>query len=184
MPALGPHPACLVSAPVVGVGKSRRTLHLTNYWVERAIGVLRRTEVPQPRVRLGSNALQQRRRQRDLPMPGSPESNTTCPSPVFAFDQRLISSSSSSSRPTSSVTPLACRASKRLSTERLAVQPKTSPYLRCPSGLSRQGPQARTSCQATFACSRQSRRCSALQYPASARRGSVSHRRCPLLSLA
>ena len=54
---------------------------------------------------------------RDLPMPGSPESNTTWPSPVFAFDQRRSSSSSSSSRPTSSVRPLACRASKRLSTE-------------------------------------------------------------------
>ena len=50
-------------------------------------------------------------------MPASPESNTTWPSPVFAFDQRRSSSSSSSSRPTSSVRPLACRASKRLSTE-------------------------------------------------------------------
>ena len=50
-------------------------------------------------------------------MPASPESNTTWPSPVFAFDQRRSSNSSSSSRPTSSVSPLAWRASKRLSTE-------------------------------------------------------------------
>ena len=54
---------------------------------------------------------------RDLPMPASPESSTTWPSPVFAFDQRRNSSSSSSSRPTSSVRPPACIASKRLSTE-------------------------------------------------------------------
>ena len=53
----------------------------------------------------------------DLPIPSSPERRTTWPSPVFAFDQRRSSSSSSSSRPTSSVNPLACRASKRLSTE-------------------------------------------------------------------
>ena len=52
-----------------------------------------------------------------MPMPASPESSTTWPSPVFAFDQRRSSSSSSSSRPTSSVRPLACSASKRLSTE-------------------------------------------------------------------
>jgi len=44
---------------------------------------------------------------RDLPIPGSPESNTTWPSPVFAFDQRRSSRSSSSSRPTSSVRPVA-----------------------------------------------------------------------------
>jgi hypothetical protein len=35
-----------------------------------------------------------------FPMPASPESNTTRPSPFFAFDQRRRSSSSSSSRPT------------------------------------------------------------------------------------
>ena len=54
---------------------------------------------------------------RDLPMPASPDSNTTWPSPVFAFDHRRSSSSSSSSRPTSSVRPLACMASNRPSTE-------------------------------------------------------------------
>ena len=62
-------------------------------------------------------------------MPASPERSTTWPSPVFAFDQRRSRSSSSSSRPTSSVTPLACRASKRLSTEagRNAAQARTRP---------------------------------------------------------
>ena len=68
---------------------------------------------------------------RDLPIPASPESNTTWPSPVFAFDQRRSSNSSSSSRPTSSVNPLACRASKRLSTElgRNAAQARTGPLM-------------------------------------------------------
>jgi hypothetical protein len=54
---------------------------------------------------------------RDLPIPASPERRTTWPSPVFAFDQRRSNNSSSSSRPTRAVRPLACRASKRLSTE-------------------------------------------------------------------
>ena len=53
---------------------------------------------------------------RDLPIPASPDNSTTCPSPVLASDHRRSSRSSSSSRPTSSVSPLAWRASKRLST--------------------------------------------------------------------
>ena len=64
-------------------------------------------------------------------MPGSPDSNTTWPSPAFALDQRRSSNSSSSSRPTSSVSPLACKASKRLSTEagRNAAQARTGPAM-------------------------------------------------------
>jgi hypothetical protein len=64
---------------------------------------------------------------RDLPMPASPERSTTCPSLVLAFDQRRRRISSSSSRPTSSVNALACRASKRPSTPlgRSAVQART-----------------------------------------------------------
>src|SRR5208283_3432654 len=54
---------------------------------------------------------------RDLPIPASPESNTTWPSPVFALDQRRSSNSNSSSRPTSAVRPLACSASNRPSAE-------------------------------------------------------------------
>src|ERR1700730_4225939 len=54
---------------------------------------------------------------RDLPMPASPDSNTTCPSPVFVLDQRRSSNSDSSSRPTRAVRPLACIASKRPSAE-------------------------------------------------------------------
>ena len=42
---------------------------------------------------------------RDFPIPASPESSTTWPSPLFALDQRRRSNSSSSSRPTSSVRP-------------------------------------------------------------------------------
>ena len=64
-------------------------------------------------------------------MPGSPESSTTWPSPVFALDQRRSSSSISSSRPTRAVRPVACSASKRLSTElaRSAAQARTGPAM-------------------------------------------------------
>ena len=41
----------------------------------------------------------------DLPIPASPDSSTTWPSPVLALAQRRRSSSSSSSRPTSAVRP-------------------------------------------------------------------------------
>ena len=68
---------------------------------------------------------------RDLPMPASPESSTTWPSPLFAFDQRRSSKSNSSSRPTSAVRPLACSASKRLSAElgRSAAQARAGPAM-------------------------------------------------------
>ena len=50
----------------------------------------------------------------DLPMPGSPDMSTTCPSPLLACSQRRSSNSISSSRPTSGVSPaLRCAASKR-----------------------------------------------------------------------
>src|SRR6516162_6646586 len=52
---------------------------------------------------------------RDLPMPGSPETSTTRPSPDFACCQRRVRRSSSSSRPTSGVVPER-NASKRLTT--------------------------------------------------------------------
>jgi hypothetical protein len=64
---------------------------------------------------------------RDFPIPASPESSTTWPSPLFALDQRRRSNSSSSSRPTSAVRPAVCSASKRLATElaRSAAQART-----------------------------------------------------------
>ena len=52
---------------------------------------------------------------RDLPIPGSPETSTTRPSPSFACCQRRNKRSSSSSRPTSGVVPER-NASKRLTT--------------------------------------------------------------------
>ena len=68
---------------------------------------------------------------RDLPMPASPDSRTTWPSPLFAFAQRRISNSVSSSRPTSAVRPLPCSASKRLSIElgRSAAKARTRPAM-------------------------------------------------------
>ena len=53
----------------------------------------------------------------DLPIPASPDSSTTWPSPVLALAQRRNSSPSSSSRPTNAVRLPECIASKRLSTE-------------------------------------------------------------------
>src|ERR1700745_2242229 len=52
---------------------------------------------------------------RALPIPGSPETSTTRPSPDFAWCQRRNKRSSSSSRPTSGVAPER-NASKRLTT--------------------------------------------------------------------
>ena len=97
---------------------------------ERAIGCLRRAVITQlccsPARRSITAAVS-----RDLPMPGSPESSTTWPSPLFALSQRRRINSSSSSRPTSAVRPSACNASKRLSTEagRSAAQALTGPTM-------------------------------------------------------
>ena len=63
--------------------------------VESAVGVLWRAEIAQARMRLSCEAFQERSGNRDLPIPGSPESNTTWPLPVFAFDHRRSSNSSS-----------------------------------------------------------------------------------------
>ena len=52
---------------------------------------------------------------RDLPMPGSPEISTICPSPAFASSQSRINSPTSSSRPIRGVVAVRS-ASKRLST--------------------------------------------------------------------
>ena len=53
---------------------------------------------------------------RDLPIPGSPLSSTTCPLPALASPQRSVRSASSCSRPTSGKVPPVCRASNRSST--------------------------------------------------------------------
>ena len=66
----------------------------------------------------------------DLPMPASPDSSTTPPSPPFARAQHRRIRSSSSSRPTSSTGPVR-NASKRLSTTlaRTASQAGTGPAI-------------------------------------------------------
>ena len=60
---------------------------------------------------------------RDLPIPASPVSRTTWPSPLLACRQRSSSKASSWSRPTIGATPPACRAAKRLSS---ACSPRTA----------------------------------------------------------
>ena len=54
----------------VVVGKSGSTFHLTDDRVKRAVGVLRRAEIPQSRMRLSGNALHQRRGQPRFADPG------------------------------------------------------------------------------------------------------------------
>ena len=116
--------------------------------------MLRRTEIAQARVRFACYASISAAVSRDLPIPASPDRSTTWPSPVFAFDQRRSSSSSSSSRPTSSVRPLACSASKRLSTAAGSQRrprphrPRDAFEVLCPPGL-----VVRTGCRSAFACS-------------------------------
>ena len=132
--ALGPvaHRACRDFVfGVVAMRKSCRTFHLTDDRKERAVGVLRRTEIAQARVRGVCASPSTKRCYRDFPIPASPERSTTWPSPLFALSQRRSSSSSSSSRPTSSVRPVAWKASKRLSTEeaRSAAQALTGPAM-------------------------------------------------------
>src|SRR6202040_1585589 len=48
------------------VRQARRTLHLANDRKKRTVGVLRRTEIPQARVRFRSDVFQQGRRQSGL----------------------------------------------------------------------------------------------------------------------
>jgi hypothetical protein len=80
---------------------------------------------------------------RDFPIPASPATSTTWPSPVFALDQRRTSNSASSSRPTREVSPVACIASKRLSTEltRSAAQARVGPAMPLTS-LAKLGPRS------------------------------------------
>ena len=115
----------------VVVHKSAGTLHLADDGIERAVGVLWRTEIAPAGVRLAGKAFQSAAVSRDLPMPASPERSTTWPSPFFALAQRRSSSSDFSSRPTRAVRPLACSASKQLSTElaRSAAQMCTDPAM-------------------------------------------------------
>ena len=81
------------------VRKSCGTLHLADDRIKRAVRMLRGAKIAQPSVRLSHKAFQHRRRQPRLNMPVSTrEQHHFWPSPVFAFDQRAASSSSSSSR--------------------------------------------------------------------------------------
>ena len=105
-------------------------LHLANDRKECAVSVLRRAEVRQTSMRFGSETFQERSRQSRSANSRLTRQQHHLP-PVLAFDQRRSRSSSSSSRPTSSVRPLACSASKRLSTEagRSADQASTGPAI-------------------------------------------------------
>ena len=79
-------------------------LQLLDHRMQRAGRVVGRALVEQAQcaARRASRSRSSRTR-RDLPIPGSPESSTTWPSPSLACRQRRSSSASSSSRPTSGV---------------------------------------------------------------------------------
>ena len=95
--------------------ESGRPFELGDDRIERAVLVMRRAEIAQVGVRLPPSRSARSSVSRDLPIPGSPDSSTTRPSPLAACRQRRSSNSSSSSRPTSGVVA-ARKASKRLST--------------------------------------------------------------------
>ena len=128
-------------------------------------------------MRLALDALLQAASSRDLPMPGSPESRTTRPSPAFACAQRRTSSASSSSRPTSGVRRGACSASKRLSAApgRSTRQARTG--LAKPLTASGRGRRSRTGRRRAAASRRRSPPCRARPAPAAAPPGWASRRR-------
>ena len=61
----------------VVVPKSSGMLDLPDSRIKCAVGMLWRAEIAQSGLWLGSNRFEQRAVNRDLPMPGSPDSNTT-----------------------------------------------------------------------------------------------------------
>ena len=127
------HRACRASLlRGVVVRHSGGTFHLADDRIKRAVGVLRRAEIAQPRVRLAGEAFQKRGRQprfADAGLAGKQHHLAFAglcsrPAPKQQFD--------SSSRPTRAVRPLACSASNRLSTELAAAPPRPAPARRCP----------------------------------------------------
>jgi len=102
--------------PVVSL-KASSPFELRDERVERAVAVMRRAKKTaalvcgSSRSRSSSAAIR-----RDLPMPGSPETSTICPSPAFARCHRRTNRSISSPRPTSGVSAVTRNASNRLST--------------------------------------------------------------------
>ena len=90
----------------VRMPKTGRPLHLRDHRIERAVLMMRRAEIAQPRCAVRRrSARPDASARRDLPTPGSAEISTTRPLPAFACAQRRSSSSISSSRPTSGVAP-------------------------------------------------------------------------------
>ena len=97
----------------------RGALELLDDGVERGVEVIGRALVAQSGVPLLAIRSRSTWVSRDLPMPGSPLTSTTCPSPSLACCQRRSSSATSSSRPTRGVSATSLRAaSKRLSVAR------------------------------------------------------------------
>ena len=134
----------------------------------------------------GSSASRSRsaRTSRDLPMPGSPESSTTCPSPSRARAQRSSRSASSCSRPTSGVSAAPRSASKRPSA--CAVPPDAPSPHRLGEPLEPSAPRGRrssnrppTSCAGALGDHDRAR---ARPAPAGGRPGSASRRPRPPLA--
>jgi hypothetical protein len=96
--------------------KSRRPAELLDKREQRAVLVIRRAEVAQAEIRLVAEPLRKCRDDPRLADAGSPETNTTWPSPALARAQRRNSKSISSSRPTSGLSVDPRNASNRLAT--------------------------------------------------------------------
>ena len=155
MSARAGHRACRASRSDHRRAPVQRRVPLTDGWIKCAFHMLRRAKIAQDRacgsVARGSSGAAV---SRDLPISASPESNTTWPSPVFAFDHRRISNSTSSSRPTRTVRSSVCSASKRPSAElpHSAAQARIGPEMPLRSFGS--SPQTRRGCRVIFACRR------------------------------
>ena len=109
---------------------------------------------------------------RDLPMPGSPDSSTTWPSPSLAWRQRDSSRRTSSSRPTRGVRPARRGGLEARGAGRLAHPVDRHRRAHAPDRQRRRGRRRGTGPRSAGRCWRRPRRCRAPPAPAGGRRRS------------
>ena len=94
--------------------KLQGALEMGNHWIEGTVGMVRGTAKRQPQAGSRPRRSRNTSTRRDLPMPASPLSSTTCPRPSALCAQRASSSPSSCSRPTRGVRPWGATVSSRV----------------------------------------------------------------------
>ena len=111
--------------------EARRALELQDERVERAVAVIGRALIAQPRLRVAATSVASRAANRDLPMPASPEINTIWPdrprpcAGVRKFGALRLP-------PDEAGEPAACAASKRLSLSATPTPRKPRPARQSP----------------------------------------------------